>query len=65
MSAAPKVRRLRAQITPTTDGLQELAARLYPESAYLQAEWVRAVGGVRQSSRGWLLDKPVTKAGHA
>ena len=65
MSAAPKVRRLRAQITPKTDGLQELAARLYPESAYLQAEWVRAVGVVRGTSRGWLLDKPVPRSGHA
>lgn len=64
MSAA-KVRRLRAPITPKADGLQELAARLYPESAYLQAEWVRAVAVVRATSRGWLLDKPVQKAGHA
>lgn len=65
MSAAAKVRRLRAPITPKADGLEVIAARLYPDSAYLQAEWIRAVQVVRQSSRGWLLDRPTPKASHA
>jgi len=65
VSAAPKVRRLGARITPKADGLEQIAARLYPDSDYLQAEWVRAVRVVRASSRGWLLDRPVPKAGHA
>lgn len=65
MTAATKVRRLRAPITPKADGLEQIAARLYPDSTYLQAEWVRAVRVVRGTSRGWLLDRPVPKAGHA
>lgn len=65
MSAATKVRRLRAQITPKADGLEVIAARHYPDSAYLQREWIRAVQVVRASSRGWLLDRPAPKTGHA
>lgn len=65
MTAAAKVRRLRAPITPKADGLEQIAARLYPADAYLQAEWVRAVRVVRGTSRGWLLDRPTPKAGHA
>lgn len=34
------------------------AERLYPESPYLQAEWLRAIRVVRTTSRGWLLDQP-------
>jgi hypothetical protein len=37
------------------------AAWLFPESEYLQREWRRAIQTVRGTSRGWLLDKPVTK----
>lgn len=38
------------------DELQARAERLYPESAYLQTEWVRAVSVVRSTTGGWLLD---------
>lgn len=34
------------------------AARLYPDSPFLQAEWMRAVQTVRTTTRGWLLDNP-------
>ncbi len=58
------IRHCRARIEPG-DGLQIMAARLYPYSEALQAEWLRAVSVVRGTSRGWLLDKPVTGASHA
>ena len=35
------------------------AQRNYPQSEYLQREWLRAVRVVRGSSRGWLLDQAV------
>ncbi len=35
------------------------AARLYPDSPALQAAWLRAIGLVRGTTRGWLLDHPV------
>lgn len=35
------------------------ARRLYPSSPYLQAEWLHAVGTVRATSAGWILDRPV------
>lgn len=38
--------------------LAERAARLWPDSERNQREWIRAVIVVRQSSNGWLLDKP-------
>lgn len=41
--------------------LIERAARLYPDSAYLQAQWLRAVAIVRATARGWLLDEPVVR----
>lgn len=41
--------------------LIELAARLYPDSAYLQTQWLRAVTVVRATARGWLLDMPVVR----
>lgn len=44
-------------MTPT-ETLPARAARLYPDSPYLQAEWLRAVRLVRSTSRGWLLDPP-------
>lgn len=40
------------------------AARLYPENQYLQREWLRAIGVVRCTRRGWLLDHPTTKETH-
>lgn len=36
--------------------LIERARRLYPDSDYLQAEWLRAVMIVRESERGWVLE---------
>lgn len=47
--------------TPAFDGMSIRAIRLFPESQFLQDEWRRAVGVVRKTSRGWLLDKPVKK----
>jgi len=41
---------------PQPTELADVAARLYPQSQYLQAEWQRAVRVVRASPRGWLLD---------
>lgn len=42
------------------------SARLWPDSPYLQAEWLRAVKTVRATTRGWLLERPVRKeAGRA
>jgi hypothetical protein len=45
------------------DDLAPIAARLYPDSPALQAEWMRAVGVVRRTARGWLLDRPAQKQG--
>ncbi len=39
------------------------AARLYPDSDYLQREWMRAVGVVRRSRNGWLLERKVARHG--
>ena len=41
--------------------LQTQAARLYPDSDYLQREWMRAVGIVSRSSGGWLLERKVMR----
>lgn len=46
---------------PRFDGLAARAARLYPDSHYLQEEWRRAVAVVRSTSRGWLLDRPAVR----
>ncbi len=48
-------------MNPAPQQQQDRAAWLFPESEYLQREWRRAVGVVRKTSRGWLLDKPVKK----
>ena len=37
------------------DDLQARAARLYPNSEYLQQEWIRSVRELR-AGRGWLMD---------
>ncbi len=37
-------------------GLQERAARNYPDNPYLQAEYIRAVGVVRATRNGWVAD---------
>jgi hypothetical protein len=44
---------------PVADPLALRAARLWPDSPALQAEWMRAVRVVRSTSRGWLLDRRV------
>jgi hypothetical protein len=43
---------------PQRDPLAERAAALWPHSTELQRRWLRAVAMVRQTRRGWLLDKP-------
>lgn len=37
------------------------AVELYPDSDYLQNQWLRAVAIVRATARGWLLDAPVVR----
>lgn len=41
--------------------LAAMAARLYPDSQYLQREWLRAVALVRSTARGWILDRKVVR----
>ncbi len=36
--------------------LEARAARNYPDSPYLQREWIRAVGVVRSTRGGWVMD---------
>lgn len=43
------------------NGSDDQAARLYPDSDYLQAEWRRAVAVVRATARGWLMDRQVPR----
>jgi hypothetical protein len=43
----------RAARQPT---LEARAARNYPDSPYLQREWIRAVGVVRSTRGGWVMD---------
>jgi len=45
------------------DALRIQAARLYPDSDYLQREWMRAVGVVRRTAGGWLLERKVVRHG--
>ena len=40
---------------------QAQAARLWPMQPTLQAKWLAALPVVRATSRGWLLDNPLTK----
>ena len=46
--------------TPLSE-LVERATRLYPDSEYLQREWLRAVRVVRATTNGWQLDRPVPR----
>lgn len=46
---------------PQRDPLAERAARLYPHSTDLQRRWMRAVQIVRNTRRGWLLERPVRR----
>lgn len=61
MSAGLYINERLALRDPLPDDLTQAAERLFPDSDYLQHEWQRAVGLVRSTSGGWLLDKPVTK----
>ncbi len=36
--------------------LQARAYLLYPNNPYLQDEWIRAVGVVRSTKGGWVMD---------
>ena len=45
---------------PTQAALAQRAARNFPESAPIQAAWLRAIAIVRASKRGWVLDSPIT-----
>jgi Arc/MetJ-type ribon-helix-helix transcriptional regulator len=44
-----------------TVALVRRAIRLWPNNETMQREWLRAVGVVRSTSRGWLLDRRVTQ----
>ena len=56
-SGLPFVRALNVQ----ANTLRLQAARLYPDSDYLQREWLRAVGVVRRTRNGWLLERKVKR----
>lgn len=46
--------------------LHARAARLWPDSKHNQAEWLRAVGVVRGTTRGWVADRhPLPQARRA
>lgn len=45
------------------DDLMARAVKNYPDSEYLQREWLRAVGVVRRSRNGWLLERKVARHG--
>ena len=38
------------------EALRQQAERLYPRNAALQAEWIKAIGVVRSTTRGWVYD---------
>ena len=40
---------------------QAQAERLWPMQPALQAKWLAALPVVRATTRGWLLDNPLTK----
>ena len=43
------------------DPLLARAQLNYPDEDYLQREWLRAVGVVRRTTRGWRLDNPIKR----
>ena len=43
------------------EALKAKAAELYPRSAYLQAEWLRKLDQVRNTTNGWVYDRFVTR----
>lgn len=44
-----------------TKSLPARAARLFPDDQRNQREWLRAVGVVRRTRAGWVMDRPVSK----
>lgn len=59
MSAATLHRLLSRTAQRPAVPLEQRAARLWPDSPALQAEWLRAVAVVRSTRRGWRLDNPL------
>lgn len=58
----PLARHLRQlEAVPARDPLLARAQRNYPDSDYLQREWLRAVRLVRKTRCGWRLDNPLTR----
>jgi hypothetical protein len=49
---------VRLIVPANPDPLLQRAQRNYPDSDYLQREWLRAVRVVRSTSGGWRLDNP-------
>lgn len=57
MSAAATLKAPRLAMLPARpDPLLQRAQRLWPDSEYLQREWLRAVRVARSTRRGWLAD---------
>ena len=52
------LRRVELAPDPQPHPLVARAKRLWPNDPYLQREWVRAVGVVLSTKRGWLLSWP-------
>ena len=52
-----------APATPAArpDPLMARAESAYPDNERLQREWLRAVGVVRRTTRGWRLDNPIKR----
>lgn len=47
------------------DPLLARAKLNYPDSEFNQAAWLKAIGIVRSTSRGWKLDHPLIRGSHA
>lgn len=54
-----------AATPPTVDPMLARAKLNYPESAFNQAAWLRAIAIVRGTPRGWKLDHPLTRGSDA
>jgi hypothetical protein len=48
-------------VKPRPDPLLARAQQNYPDSEYLQREWLRAVSVVRKTSQGWVADRLVPR----
>ena len=47
--------------TGTTEGLESLARRLWPNDARKQQQWLEAVSKLRRTRDGWTLDMRVIR----